>query len=299
VNAVFEEHRPFLRGLAYRLLGTVSDIEDVLQDAWLRWHGVAADVEHPRRFLARIVTNLCLDRLKSAQAQRECYVGEWLPEPLVVASDYVAAGPEALSEYASDLSFAFMRTLEVLSPPERAAFLLHDVFDVDFATIAQALNLSEANCRQLAVRARNHVRDQRPRFPIRADAALRLQQAFSNAIQNADPAPLAATLAEDVTFYSDGGGKVAAVPRPLHGAAKVAQVLLGFAKGYDLATTRIDRAEVNGLPGFIVREINGRLIQTIALEPNEDGRIQAIYVQRNPDKLRHIQPARSGDTQQR
>lgn len=270
------------------MLGTVSEIDDVLQDAWLRWQAVTDTVEQPRSFLARVVTNLCLDRLKSAQAQRECYVGEWLPEPLVAASDYTAVGPEVLSEFASDLSFAFMRTLETLSPPERAAFLLHDVFDVDFAAIAQALNLSEANCRQLAVRARARVREQRPRFPIRADMARRLQHAFANAIQSADPTALASTLAEDVTFYSDGGGKVAAVPRPLHGAAKVAQVLLGFAKIYDRTTTRLEASEINGLPGFIIREADGRLIQTIALEPNEWGQIQAIYVQRNPDKLWHL-----------
>lgn len=154
----FEHHRPFLRGLAYRMLGTVSDCDDILQDAWLRWHSVSETIVHPRSFLARIVTNLCLDRLKSAQAQRECYVGEWLAEPLIAASDYIDTGPEALSEYACDLSFAFMRILESLSPPKRAAFLLHDVFGIEFAAIAAALNLSEANCRQLAVRARVHAR---------------------------------------------------------------------------------------------------------------------------------------------
>ena len=289
MNATFEQHRPFLRGLAYRMLGTVSDAEDILQDAWLRWHAVAPDsVEHPRSFLARVVTNLCLDRMKSAQAQRECYVGEWLPEPLVALNEYTAAGPDAVSEYASDLSFAFMRTLEALSPPERAAFLLHDVFEVDFPAIAAALNLSAANCRQLAVRARTHVRDHRTRFPISTDAAGRLQHAFVTAIQQANPAALIEVLAVDVTFYSDGGGKVAAVPRPVQGAARVAQVLLGFAKLYAPASIEVTTRAVNGLPGFIVRSSNGTLIQTIALEPSESGQIQAIYVQRNPDKLRHL-----------
>lgn len=286
---VFEQQRPFLRGLAYRMLGTVSDSEDVLQDAWLRWNPVADTVDHPRSFLAKIVTNLCLDRLKSAQAQRERYVGEWLPEPLVAANDYTAAGPETLSEYASDLSFAFLRTLETLSPPERAAFLLHDVFDIDFAAIAGALNLSEANCRQLAVRARAHIRDHRPRFPVRADVATRLQRAFATAIQSANLAALTGVLAEDVAFYSDGGGKVAAVPRPVHGAARVAQVLLGFAKGYEPGSVEVTEAKVNGLAGFIVRNSTGDMIQTIALEVSESGQIQAIWVQRNPEKLRHLE----------
>jgi RNA polymerase sigma-70 factor, ECF subfamily len=289
MNATFEQHRPFLRGLAYRMLGTVSDAEDILQDAWLRWHAVAPDsVEHPRSYLARVVTNLCLDRMKSAQVQRECYVGEWLPEPLLAISEYTAAGSDVISEYASDLSFAFMRTLEALSPAERAVFLLHDVFDVDFHAIAAALNLSAANCRQLAVRARTHVRDHRPRFSVPSDLASRLQHAFASAIQQADPAALIAVLAEDVTFYSDGGGKVAAVPRPVQGAARVAQVLLGFAKAYAPTSIEVTMRAVNGLPGFMVWSSNGTLIQTIALEPSENGQIQAIYVQRNPDKLRHL-----------
>lgn len=285
----FEQQRPFLRGLAYRMLGSVADSEDVLQDAWIRWQSMdSTTVTHPRGFLAKVVTNLCLDRAKSAQIQRECYVGEWLPEPLLVEQGYIAESPETMSELASDLSFAFMRTLERLSPPERAAFLLHDVFGLDFSSIAGALDLSEANCRQLATRARNHVREHRPRFAVSHEHAVRLQQAFANAITHGDPAALVAVLAEDVTFYSDGGGKVAAVPKRLHGAAKVAQVLLGFAKLYAPGAIEVRLANVNGLPGFVVYGSDGNLIQTIVLEPSADDRIQAIYVQRNPDKLWHL-----------
>ncbi|HYD80901.1 MAG TPA: RNA polymerase sigma factor SigJ [Paucimonas sp.] len=287
----FEAHRRYLRSLAYRMLGSRTDAEDAVQDAWLRWR--AADrgaVENPRAYLSRTVTRLCLDRLKSAQAQREVYVGAWLPEPVVDDESEFQPGPEAMHELASDLSFAFMLTLERLSPLERAAFLLHDVFDMDFGEIAQALGRSESACRQLAARARNNVHANRPAFKVAPDQVQRLAEAFANAIRLGDVAALAAVLAQDATFTSDGGGRVAAVPLPVIGRDKVAKLIIGFARQYDPRECRVRRARMNGLEGFVLSTADGVPIQTLAIEPDARGKIQAIYVVRNPEKLQRVAP---------
>jgi RNA polymerase sigma-70 factor, ECF subfamily len=292
-NAIneFEPHRNVLRALAYRMLGSRAEAEDVVQDAWLRWHAAdRASVGHPRAFLSRTVTRLCLDRLKSAQAQREVYVGAWLPEPLVDDGASFQPGPEVLHEMASDLSFAFMLTLERLSPSERAAFLLHDVFDMDFGDISSILGKSEAACRQLASRARANVRAERPAVKVTPAEEARLAMAFAGAIRHGDVASLARVLAEDAVFISDGGGLVNAVPRPVHGNVKVAQVLIGFARFYSLDEHRMRPARINGLPGAVISTISGEIIQTIALEPGDGGVIKAIYVMRNPEKLRLVSP---------
>ena len=282
----FEPYRSYLRGLAYRMLGSRADAEDAVQDAWLRWSGAdRAGVGNPRAFLAQTVTRLCLDRLKSASAQRELYVGEWLPEPLLGDTAAFQPGPEAASELACDLSFAFMRALERLSPLERAAFLLHDVFDMDFAEIATALARSGAACRQLAARARASIKKSRPRFKVSAEEGERLAAAFADAVRRGDAAALAGVLAKDATFISDGGGRVAAVPRPLVGRERVAKAVIGFARLYDPGQMSVRRARINGLAGFVVSSADGRPIQTIAIEPDAQGKIAAIYVQRNPDKL--------------
>jgi RNA polymerase sigma-70 factor, ECF subfamily len=285
----FEPHRKHLRAMAYRMLGSRAEADDVVQDTWLRWHAAdRASVEHPRAFLSRTVTHLCLDRLKSAQAQREVYVGAWLPEPLVDEDLHFQPGPEAIHELANDLSFAFMLTLERLSPLERAAFLLHDVFDMAFSEVATTLGKSEAACRQLASRARANVHANRPAMKVTPEEEARLAMAFAGAIQNGDVAALARVLAEDAVFVSDGGGRVTAVPKPVHGGQKVAQVLIGFARFYSPATHRMRPARINGLPGAVVSTMDGEVIQTIALEPGAEGRIKAVYVMRNPDKLRGI-----------
>lgn len=287
----FEPHRRYLRGLAYRMLASRAEAEDVVQDAWLRWHEAErAAVGNPRAFLSRTVTRLCLDRLKSAQAQREVYVGAWLPEPVVDDETQFQPGPEAAHELANDLSFAFMLTLEKLSPLERAAFLLHDVFDMDFGEIAVALGRSESACRQLASRARSNVHANRPSFKVPQEESTRLAEAFVNAIRDGDVAALARVLAQDATFVSDGGGRVTAVPKPLVGRDLVAKVLLGFARQADPQQYRTRRATVNGLPGFVVSTTAGALVQTIALEPDANGLIKAIYVMRNPDKLQRVAP---------
>lgn len=287
----FEMHRRYLRSLAYRMLGSRADAEDAVQDAWLRWHATdRAAVDSPRAFLSRTVTRLCLDRLKSAQAQREVYVGSWLPEPVVDDASHFQPGPEAMHELANDLSFAFMLTLERLSPLERAAFLLHDVFDMEFGEVAKTLGRSESACRQLASRARSNVHANRPVSKVSPEESNRLANAFANAIRHGDVASLAAVLAQDAAFISDGGGRVTAVPRPVIGRDKVAQVIIGFARLAKPGEVHVRRAEVNGLAGFVVSGADGTLIQTLAIEPDGHGQIRAIYVMRNPDKLQRVTP---------
>jgi RNA polymerase sigma-70 factor (ECF subfamily) len=287
----FESHRRHLRALAYRMLGTRAEAEDAVQDAWLRWQSTdRKQVDNPRAFLSRTVTRLCLDRLKSAQAQREVYIGAWLPEPVVDDDTPFQPGPEAAHELAQDLSIAFMLTLERLSPLERAAFLLHDVFDMDFAEVASALGRSEAACRQLAARARTNVHANRPAFKVSPDEGTRLATAFANAIRDGDIAALAQVLAQDAVFVSDGGGRVTAVPKPLHGRDLIAKVLIGFTRNYDKTRYGMRPSLVNGMPGFIVYTTEGAPVQTIALEGGPDGLIKAIYITRNPEKLQSVVP---------
>lgn len=282
----FEPHRRHLMGLAYRMLGSLAEAEDAVQEAYLRWHGVdRARVENPRAFLSKTVTRLCLDHLKSARVQRESYVGPWLPEPVL---DEAALAAETASEYAHDLSVALMLILERLSPLERAAFLLHDVFDMDFAEIAEALGRSEAACRQLAARARAHVRAARPRFAASADEGARLADAFRAAARSGDAAALTRLLAADAVLYTDGGGKRTAARNPIIGADKIARFFLGVLKK-DSEAGRIARpARVNGLAGFIAADPDGS-VRTMAFE-TRDGRIAAIYIVVNPDKLQRVAP---------
>lgn len=287
---IFEGCRPQLRGLAYRMLGSRADADDVVQDAWLRWQGTdLSEVMQPRAFLSQTVARLCLDRLKSAQLTREVYVGPWLPEPVVADAGLEAADPAVASELADDISYAFLLALQRLSPLERAAFLLHDVFDCDFAEIADALGRSPAACRQLAVRAREQLRSERPRFRPSAEQAQRLLGAFEQALRSGDAEILKSLLAEDARYVADGGGRVAAPRIVVTGAARVARVLAGLARKHPPpAGARIERRRVNGLPGYLVRLGDGRPLQTVALETDAAGRIAAVYVVRNPEKLRHL-----------
>ena len=274
----FEPHRQFLIGVAYRMLGSLAEAEDIVQDAFLRW--TATDrtaVEHPRAFLARIVSRLCLDRMKSAAARREQYVGTWLPEPVV------APPTEPLAD---DLSLALLLTLERLSPLERAAFLLHDVFDMDYAEIAETIGRSEAACRQLAARAREHVRDDRPRFDAPAETRAKLTDAFQAAMLDGDLEGISRLLAEDAVLYTDGGGKRRAALNPIHGKDKILRFLVGVAKkGPPLRADEVERVQINGLPGFVFRRDEG--VETMSLDIAND-KIVAIYGIRNPDKLRHL-----------
>jgi len=275
-------HRGRLLGLAYRMLGSRSDAEDVVQDAYLRFAG-AQDVRNAEAFLVTVVTRLCLDRLKSARAQREVYVGPWLPEPVFDAEGLSA---EAATELADDLSFALMLALDRLSPLERAAFLLHDVFDTPFAEIAAMLDRTEASCRQLASRARRAVRDDRPPPAAPPDSHARLLRAFGEAVASGDVARLAELLREDAVALTDGGGRKTAARNPIVGAEKIARFFIGLAAknaGHDI---RVEPATINGAFGALLY-LDGELDHTMSMAISGE-KIAAIYIVRNPDKLRHL-----------
>ena len=278
-DATFEPNRRFLVGLAYRMLGSVAEAEDVVQDAFLRWREVdRANVGEPRAYLARVVSRLCLDRMKSAQHRREEYVGMWLPEPIVA---------EPAQRLADDLSVALLLALERLSPLERAAFLLHDVFDMDYGDVAAAIDHSEAACRQLAARARDHIRRDQPRYPPDEAEARQLADAFVAAAATGDVAGLARLLADDAVLYSDGGGKRRAALNPVVGRDRILRFYEGIrAKAGGLfSAQRVDPTTLNGLPGFVFHTTDGT--ETLAVEVAA-GTIVAIYAVRNPDKVRHL-----------
>ncbi|HEX7877629.1 MAG TPA: sigma-70 family RNA polymerase sigma factor [Sphingobium sp.] len=272
----FDAERASLLRVAYRMLGSMADAEDLLQDAFIRWAGTdRGAVRVPAAYLRRMVTRLCLDHLKSARVQREDYVGPWLPEPLVEA------------EPVEDVTLPLMLALERLSPLERAAFLLHDVFGESFEDIAQSIGRDAPACRQLAARAREHVRGERTRFPVERDHGLAIAAAFFEASRAGDTAKLGAMLADDVRFHSDGGGKRPAAGRILDGAVEVIRGLAAIFRLRHGHPELVRQAFVNGLPGFVTREPDG-MLQTTALLV-EAGRVKAIYVMRNPDKLSHVE----------
>jgi RNA polymerase sigma-70 factor, ECF subfamily len=274
----FDPLRPKLIRIAYRMLGSVADAEDVVQEAFLRW--IDADrqaVRKPEAFLRRVVTRLCLDQLKSARHRRETYIGPWLPEPVV----------ETAEEEIDDVTLPLMLALERLSPLERAAFLLHDVFGVRFDEIAETIGREPATCRQLASRARTHIRAARPRFHMPKERGLEIAAAFFAASRGGDMQQLRSLLAADVTAYADGGGKTPAAMQPIVGLEAVMQVHASLVRIFAEKMSRIVRyGFINGLPGFVTIE-QGDILQTTALEI-EDGKIVGIYVMRNPDKLRHL-----------
>lgn len=289
------EHARSLRALAYRMLGSVAEAEDIVQEAWLRWAELdESGVQHAGAYLSRLVTNLCLDRLGSAAARREQYVGVWLPEPWL--DDEVLAerapDPQAQAEFAQDVSVAFMLALERLSPLERAAFLLHEVFDLDFDEVGERLGRSPAACRQLSSRARKHVKARAPRQVVEQAQGLRLWQAFSEAVRTHDVDGLAQLLSADALMLADGGGVVSAVPRPLQGGALIARAFVGFARLPASRGWRLAPAWLHGAPGCLVFDDldGGRLVQAMVLAPavGDPGRIGALYIQRNPDKLRGL-----------
>ena len=294
----FEPYRRRLLGLAYRMLGSMADAEDAVQDTYLRWHGTDRNkVSDPRAFLMTTTTRICLDMLTSARARHEEYVGPWLPEPVV---DTAALAPDSRTELAEDLSIALLLTLDRLSPPERAAFLLHDVFDFSFSEVAPALERSEPACRQLAARARAHVRALRPRAAIAPASSgaieakhAQLLSAFMAATQAGDLEALTKLLASDARVVTDGGGKVRAAQEVIEGADRVARFLVEATRKRPDAWWRADFtlrvASVNGLPGVIVDAPEGP-VQTAAFEIDGDV-IRALYVVRNPDKLRHLATA--------
>jgi len=272
----FRPLRPKLMRVAYRMLGSLTDAEDMVQEAFIRWMKAdRSNILEPEAFLRRTVTRLCLDQLKSARRQRETYIGPWLPDPVVEEEDQ------------EDVTLPLMLALERLSPLERAAFLLHDVFGLSFHEVAQTIQRDPAACRQLATRARTHVRETRPRFQVGKQRGLDLAEAFFTASRNGDMSALGTILAADVSLHADGGGKRPAVPRPVIGydaVMKLHESLMVFFRKNHSELVRI--CFINGLPGFITREADGEL-QTTALDI-ENEKIAAIYVVRNPDKMRHL-----------
>jgi RNA polymerase sigma-70 factor, ECF subfamily len=286
---VFAAYRPLLFSIAYRMLGSAMDAEDVVQEAFLRWQQRdPAAVASPKSYLTTVVTHLAIDALRSARVRREEYIGQWLPEPLVADERAVDADPVALAE---SLSLAFMTLLERLTPIERAVFLLHDVFAYPFDEIARIVGKTSANCRQIALRARRHLGARRPRFVSHREEQERLTEQFMRACTSGDLTALLALLADDVTVYSDGGGKAAAIRRPLSGADRVGRFFIGIAaKAPPTFAFRV--ATINGQPS-LVGELDGRPFGVYALE-TADERIRAIRVVLNPDKLHGLERTDEG-----
>lgn len=276
VATSFDPLRPKLMRVAYRMLGSVADAEDMMQEAFIRWMKAdRREVREPEAYLRRMVTRLCLDQLKSARRQRETYIGPWLPDPILD------------EEEEEDVTLPLMLALERLSPLERAAFLLHDVFGLDFDEVAATVKREPAACRQLAVRARAHVREARSRFRVEKQRGLELAEAFFTASRSGDMTTLRSMLAADVSIHADGGGKRPAAVEPIIGFDAVMKAHEYLAARFKVnGSTLVRSAFVNGLPGFVTLEADGEL-QTTALEI-EDGKVTAIYVMRNPDKLRHL-----------
>ncbi|MBE1460218.1 RNA polymerase sigma-70 factor (ECF subfamily) [Nocardiopsis terrae] len=299
---VFEEHRPLLNGVAYRILGTADDAEDVVQEAWLRWSRVDPDgIDNPRAYLVTVASRLSIDRLRKASAQRESYVGEWLPEPV---SDLPDAAERA--ELADSVEFALLVVLETLSPLERAVFVLHEAFQLPYTHIARVIGRNEAATRQLARRARDHVRERRPRFEADRAARRRITERFLRACAEGDLDGLKGLLAEDATLVSDGGGRTPAPLRVIRGADKVGRFLAAvsrerntsrFLRSLGLASAAPVHMEITGVNGgpAAVLSVEGVPITVLTLDVFE-GRARHVYMVANPDKmsrLRAIGPSRT------
>ena len=272
----FTELRPLLFSIAYRMTGTRADAEDAVQETYLRWQAAdRSSIQSPKAFLMTVISRICVDLLKSAQRQREVYVGSWLPEPIV--------GPSTEPvELAESLSFAFLHLLESLSPSERVAFLMHDIFDASYREVAEALETSDANARQLASRAREHLRERRPKARAKRERHQQLLWAFIQACEQGDASALVGLLKQDAVLYSDGGGKVRAAINPIYGADRIIRFIVGL-HNKQLGELRGFPVEVNGAPGAALT-LDGRpyLIHSIEVE---DDLIQTVFYVMNPDKL--------------
>lgn len=286
-TAFFDRLRPRLQGIAYRMLGSRAEAEELVQDAWLRWHGAEREgLENAEAWLVTVTTRLAIDRLRSRQAERASYTGFWLPEPWLNAETELGEGPEQLLERADDLSTAFLALLERLSPEARAAFLLREVFDADYAELALALGKNEAACRQLVHRAKTQLKQGRPRQAVAPATHRRLLEGFAQAARDGDFARLQALLAEDAELLADGGGLVPSFGQALRGAARIAQLYFAGSRREALGQTRLrfELAALNGGWGLL-RFVDGRLESVHTIESDGE-RITRIQVQRNPDKLR-------------
>jgi RNA polymerase sigma-70 factor (TIGR02957 family) len=287
--ALLEELRASAFAISYRMLGSVSEAEDVVQETLLRVHAAlerGERIESPRAYAATVATRLAIDQLRSARARRETYVGEWLPEPIVTDP---GEDPARQAEMADSLSLAFLVLLESLSPEQRATLLLRDVFDYGYDEIAQILDRSEESVRQLAVRARRQVEERRPRFTSSREQREELARRFFAAAQEGDLGGLEALLAEDVTLHGDGGGKAPALARPLHGRSRVARTIRNWARQISRFELEFRLIDVNSQPGVKFMDSGGRLVSVLALEIDGD-QIRSISSVVNPDKLRHLGP---------
>jgi RNA polymerase sigma-70 factor (ECF subfamily) len=289
-TAIFERHRAHLLNIAYRMLGEMAAAEDVVQEAWLRWQRTAGeDIRDPRAWLSAATVRLSLDALRKVRARRESYVGPWLPEPLLPDDTraFAADAPAARAELASDLSLALLHVLERLAPEERAALILHDAFDCDYAEIAAMLDKNEAACRKLVSRARERVKADRPRFTTSKEAHRDLLQRFAKASSSSDPSEMMALLAPDAIAYTDGGGRVAAALNPIYGPDKIARFIHGLGrKFYANAKLDMDMTEVNGQPALVVRE-GAEMLGIMTVETDGE-KITTLYGLRNPDKLKRL-----------
>lgn len=286
---VYEELRPFLFSIAYRMLGSVAEAEDVVQEAFLRYQQALDDrpeeIASPRAYLAAVASRLAIDHLRSARVRRETYPGEWLPEPLPTEETRLEG--ERYVEEADSLSIAFLLLLERLTPVERAVFLLRDVFDYGYDEIARIVRRSEDNCRQLAARARRHIEAGKPRFEASRARRERLAARFFAAVGDGDMEGLVELLAADAAVYGDGGGKAPSITRPVFGRERVARLLLALGGLWrDLGAT-VRRTEINGQPGAMILDRSGGLAQVVTLDV-VDGAVVTVRSVVNPDKLRHL-----------
>jgi RNA polymerase sigma-70 factor (TIGR02957 family) len=290
---VFEAHRDLMFAVAYRMLGTITDAEDAVQDAWLRWSAAhRGHVANQRAYLARLVVNTALNRLRAARARREAYVGPWLPEPLLTET---GPDPAERAELAESVSMAMLVVLESLTPDERAVFVLREVFGFSHAEIGAALGRPDAAVRQLAHRAREHVQARRPRFDVDWNQQREVTERFLAAAAGGDIEGLVSVLADDVTLLTDGGGKAKAALRPITGSAKVARFMAGIATrpymGTAVSAMSVDMAEINGAPGTLI-SAGGHPVAVITMAV-AGGRITAIQLLANPDKLSAIASGRT------
>jgi RNA polymerase sigma-70 factor, ECF subfamily len=288
-HEVYEEFRPLLFSIAYRMLGSVSEAEDIVQEAFLRFHRVSGEeveIDSPKAYLSAVTTRLSIDHLRSARVRRERYVGEWLPEPLL--TDAVPDATQAV-ETADSLSLAFLVLLESLTPVERAVFLLREVFAYGYDEIAGILGKSEENCRQLALRARRQVEARRPRFEASRDQREELARRFFAATEGGDTEGLLELLAADVVVYGDGGGKAPSWPRPIYGRERVARLFAGIGAQAQSLGVHSRAVEVNGQPGAVFLDPEGRLTNVISLDI-ADGLVQTVRSIINPEKLGHLGP---------
>jgi RNA polymerase sigma-70 factor (TIGR02957 family) len=285
---IFSRLQPRMLGTAYRMLGSLSDAEDVVQDVWTRWHDTDVDnVDNVEAWLITTTTRRAIDRLRQARTEREKYVGIWLPEPVLTDGPHT---PEQLEEASSDLSIAFLSVLERLAPEARAAFLLREVLDVDYDEIAGILGKGEAACRQLVHRAKSQLRDERPRYAVSADAHYRLMRRFVDALSTGDFAAMKDMLAESAVLVGDGGGLVRSFPKPMLGGRRIAQIfyaaILFGARRDPQLDLRVEIAIINGRAG-VLRYMHGKL-ESAQYYDTDGERIHGVYVQRNPEKLRRI-----------